>query len=276
MTSPNQIQSELLERTVKYLTRNHFHYEQVFLVDKNFNQKSLKMTQEKWRAYILKKHKTHKSFIVFINHLKTLLTSEQKQEKKELNGILSHIQPINIHANVFYEQESNTSLLNTTINPPSVLCLSHTTDNFFLEKLNLFLYPLIKSQRINFSDRNTILAGSSQGQKYRQMIESADIILFMISAEFLAISKSNEPKLSEAIKLIEKNYMNKPNKRLIPIKVKPCLCENEFYMQKELGALPKKNQGKEYIIDYDPHYDKVFTNIVKEIRNIIDDYLNNR
>jgi WD40 repeat protein len=140
-------------------------------------------------------------------------------------------------------------------------CYAHE-DEPFLSKLKSHLIPLKRQELIDFWYDREISAGAEWENEINQHLNSAQIILLLVSPDFIASDYINNVELKQAI---ERHKSGEA--RVIPIILRPVYWEGEPLGK--LQALPR-----DAIPVSDPSWhdmDTAFLDVVKGIRKVIDD-----
>lgn len=131
-------------------------------------------------------------------------------------------------------------------------------DKEIIEQLNVHLTPLKRQNKmINWYDGN-IEAGQELDNKIKENLLNSDIILLMISANFIASEYCYCKEMEKAIELHKQGKV-----RVIPIIVKPVLWEGLPFSG--LKALPDDGRP----IETWENRDEAFVDIVKNINTVI-------
>lgn len=106
-----------------------------------------------------------------------------------------------------------------------------------------------------------LLAGSDFGSEIDQQINDANIILLLVSANFLNSKYCYSIEMSRAL---ERHRASEA--RVIPVIVKPCDWESTPLA----GLLATPRDGK--AVTTWPNYDEAFTDVAKQIRRVVDEF----
>ena len=132
------------------------------------------------------------------------------------------------------------------------------TDIKLKEKLDLVLAPLKRLEIIETWDNHLLKPGEEVDDTILYNLENSNIILILLSPEFIATKFSYSLELKRAIKKHRKGEV-----KLVPIILRPCLWEDLEIS--DLQVLPRN----EIPISMSPNQDETFTEIAKEIKNLI-------
>jgi internalin A len=124
-----------------------------------------------------------------------------------------------------------------------------------MNEINKFLTPLKRDKKISTWYDLMIDPGKDWDSVIKQRISDSDIILCLISSDFMDKDYIWEVEIRKAIEL---------KKTIIPIILRPCLWEETFLG--ELNAVPTKGVPVSKFQDRDEAY----TEIVRKIKNIIE------
>ena len=136
-------------------------------------------------------------------------------------------------------------------------------DEAFKNELENHLAPL-KIQRIieSWNDKE-ILPGGKREEEIRNQIEKSQLILFLISSDFIASKYSNNDSINRAL-----DKHRNEEAIVIPVILRPT--DYSFLEISEIEALPKDGRS----ISEWPNQDAAWIDVVKEIKRVID-FLNN-
>lgn len=140
-------------------------------------------------------------------------------------------------------------------------------DKRFLEELNIHLIPLKRNKRISIWSDHKIEVGSDWSHEIQSQLDKADIIIVLVSADYLASKFAYENELKKAIKKHERKEAV-----VVPIIVRYCLWKKTI-----LGSLQVLPRDGEPIISRSRiSGDEAYIEIVKGISLVIDNILENR
>lgn len=143
---------------------------------------------------------------------------------------------------------------------PLKLFISYShKDEEIKNELDKFLILLKKSNKISVWQDRMLLAGEDWNQTILKELEEADIIVLLISQDFIASEYIWEKELKIAIQHHEEGKA-----RVIPIIARNCDWEGMNFAK--LQALPV---GAKPIISY-PDKDVAYTEIAKGINKVVD------
>lgn len=133
----------------------------------------------------------------------------------------------------------------------------------YVKGLEKHLKVLIRSKHIDSWSDSQLLPGQEWNQEIQYQIEAADIILLMISADFLSSDYINDYELVWA----EKTRIAK-GALIVPVLVRPCYWQGQSFAK--YGALPTDDSGQLQFISQWADQDHAFYKTVEGIRRIID------
>lgn len=136
-------------------------------------------------------------------------------------------------------------------------------DEEYLIELKKHLSPLKKTGFIDDWSSNDALGGSQINSEIEQNLSDADIVLMLISANFLSSKYFDSKEVEMALQQYKKG-----SKLIIPILLKACLWENTGLS--ELKCLPDNNEpifSKNWYVLGDAFY-----NVAVGIKNLTDDF----
>ena len=131
-------------------------------------------------------------------------------------------------------------------------------DRQFLEELQVHMSLLRRNGKIQPWNDHDILPGEEWDEKIRQELGSADVILLLISANFLATDYIWEVELEKAMARHEKGEA-----RVIPVVIRPCSWEAAPFGK--LNGLPSKAKPVSKFDDRD----EAWLQVVKGIERIL-------
>ncbi|MEM9806598.1 MAG: TIR domain-containing protein, partial [Cyanobacteria bacterium P01_D01_bin.56] len=132
-------------------------------------------------------------------------------------------------------------------------------DDVIKEKLQMHLAMLQREEKIQTWHAAAIDAGLNRDMAIQSHFEAADIILLLVTAEYIASDKCYEQQMRLAIE-----RHNQRKVRVIPIIMKPCDWESSPFGR--LKVLPK--HGKP--VTTWPNQDEALTDAAKGIRQVVD------
>ena len=126
------------------------------------------------------------------------------------------------------------------------------------ERLGVYLAPLRKNQKIvDWHDRN-IEPGANWAEAIESKLESADLVLLLVSADFLDSAYCDGVEVEQAMA-----RMNRGEATVVPILMGPCLWEESRFSQ--LQMIPR--DGKPITSSASP--DEALTNVAAEISKLV-------
>ena len=133
-------------------------------------------------------------------------------------------------------------------------------DVAYLEAFKNQLSALQRERKIRFWDDRYIQPGDAWDEAIKDALHTSDIIFLLMSADFIATRYIRETEIPRAL---ERHAAREA--RVIPIKIRACDW-TVLSSVKDLQALPRKEQ----LIGPDPKNDAVWTEVVREIREMLE------
>ena len=131
-------------------------------------------------------------------------------------------------------------------------------DDAMRQRLNVFLRPLVQQKRIvEWHDRK-IGPGADWASEISSALKSADIILFLVSPDFLASEYCFGVEVDEALARLKRKEV-----LVVPVLLKKCLWKDSRFS--ELQHIPR--DGKD-VASWNPP-DDGFNTVAEEIRDLI-------
>ena len=131
-------------------------------------------------------------------------------------------------------------------------------DKDFREKLSRYLAPLRQQKKIEeWYDRN-IAPGENWNDEISDQIGSADVIFFLISAEFLASDYCFGVEVEQALTRLKAGTV-----KIVPILIKPCLWDQSRFS--ELQIIPRDAKPITAALSSDD----AFFQVAEEIKNMV-------
>jgi internalin A len=140
---------------------------------------------------------------------------------------------------------------------------SHKNE-IYRDELDKHFTMLRRSGRIETWHDRKIVAGENWDNKIREQLETADLVLLMISADFLYSDYIWEQELG----IVRKRFESSDGIKVIPIFVRPCDTEGLDFMKLQGGQRDYQSQLPWVSSSLDR--DKTYTDIVQEIKKVID------
>ena len=133
------------------------------------------------------------------------------------------------------EQASNSSSEPTV---PKKMFISYAREDFeYVERFKRFMYPLQREGLVETWSDSNLAPGQSWSDAIQQEMEEADIILYMVSVDFLNSSFINENERVWANK-----HVGDRGTIIVPVIVRPAPWNAEDFSK--YNALPKDSQGR--------------------------------
>lgn len=143
--------------------------------------------------------------------------------------------------------------------PINIFCSCHPKDSEWCEELKKHLEPLQYQNIIKFWSHHDIIAGSDRAKRIMHYINTASIILCLVSPDFFA----SDCYLVELPYALERDKANQA--RLLPIALRPVEFKNTLL--EDLQFLPRQGQP----ITLWVNRDAAFADVVSGIRRVIED-----
>nr|NQU93487.1 TIR domain-containing protein [Bacteroidota bacterium] len=129
----------------------------------------------------------------------------------------------------------------------------------YLKKLKTFITPLMRDKNLIIWDDKSLIPGEEWDKRIRYELMSADIIIFLISPDFLATEYIYNMEMKEALDRHERGEA-----RMIPVIIRPCLWESSSLAR--FNIIPEKGKPLSSYNDEDEGW-KIIT---KEIEKVIE------
>ncbi|PHN30703.1 toll/interleukin-1 receptor domain-containing protein [Pseudomonas sp. ICMP 460] len=133
-------------------------------------------------------------------------------------------------------------------------------DELYRDQLEAHLASLRHEEKIESWHDRRLLAGSEFGTEIDQQINDADVILLLVTANFLNSKYCYSIEMGRAL---ERHRAGEA--RVIPVIVKPCDWEST-----PLGGLLATPRDGKAITTW-PNFDEAFTDVAKQIRNVVNE-----
>ncbi len=168
------------------------------------------------------------------------------------------------YENVNVNSLINVSLTSEKINPAKkdttlqiFISYAHEDINY-KKQLDTSLVPLKRSGKINIWDDTQILPGNKWSDKIFSKLNKADIILALLSPDFIASDFCMTKEMEVAF-----DKHNKGETRIIPIIIRPCVLENTDFSK--IQCIPAKSKS----IATSENKDSAWVKVVHEIKKVI-------
>lgn len=153
---------------------------------------------------------------------------------------------------------------------PKKLFISYSSkDSAFMKRFTTHLESLKREGLISYWVDRMVETGTSWDDKIRQEIEGSDIIIYLLSPDFLATSYIMDVELPKGIQLVEKNPQEK---KLEFIQLMPCGWKRIPSLSKNQQLLDNEAVGKDRVIinshDNDIMWMKVIENLAIRIESM--------
>ncbi|MEM6966137.1 MAG: toll/interleukin-1 receptor domain-containing protein [Bacteroidota bacterium] len=138
------------------------------------------------------------------------------------------------------------------------LSYSHR-DEDFKDELKKHLIPLVRMQEIEIWDDRDIQAGDYWDDEINNALESADIVLLLISTDFIASTYCYEKELERSMERVKEGTC-----RVIPVIIRTCKWER--LPLGKLQALPKNGKA----ISEWANRDVAYTYVAQKVYEVVD------
>ena len=133
-------------------------------------------------------------------------------------------------------------------------------DDSYLEAFKIHLSPLIRNNDLITWDDKNVIPGEEWDERIIRELNEADIIVFLVSANFLATEYIVGKEIKTAIQRHERGEA-----RVIPVIIRDCAWkEMEF---SKLSALPQKGKS---VKSYKEDMDLAWLEVVEAIKSVLD------
>lgn len=139
-------------------------------------------------------------------------------------------------------------------------------DTEIMNQLAVHLAPLKRLEKIETWSDKAIQAGDEWDEAIKNNLRDSDIILFLVSADFIASSYIWEKEIPLAMEL--RNNLSERVKRVIPIYLRPFDFSGLNFS--DLEMVPKNTTGHLTAISQWENMDEAFMEVAKSIREIIE------
>ena len=139
-------------------------------------------------------------------------------------------------------------------------------DTEIMNQLAVHLAPLKRLEKIETWSDKVIQAGDEWDESIKNNLRNSDIILFLVSADFIASSYIWEKEIPLAMEL--RNDSSERVKRVIPIYLRPFDFNGLNFS--ELEMVPKNATGHLTAISQWENKDEAFMEVAKSIREVIE------
>ena len=139
----------------------------------------------------------------------------------------------------------------------SIYIVHAAADTSARDKLIKTLRPY---QGIQVRHKDSIMPGQNRQEGVFALLDRADVILFLVSSDFLGEDCSQDPILAHAYR-----QRARANALLVPVLLRPCLWEHEQAI-KDLQMLPLNGQ----FLSQWPDQDAAYRNVAKELVALVE------
>lgn len=150
---------------------------------------------------------------------------------------------------------------NFDVSPPQIFIAHHIEDEDFMREL--LTYIEVPKRQGNWEIWNTAetQVGTNQLEELKKQLEKADVIIFLISSNFIASDLYYDHIQTAAI-----DKYKKKSARIVPVYLSDCMCEGLFF--DDLGGLPNEEDCPKYVTHW-KRRDEAWTNVAEGIKHIV-------
>ena len=159
------------------------------------------------------------------------------------------------------EEEFENRARDIPIPPPKVFIAYEDNDHAYLEELSKHLSGFKRSGKLQTWSTKDLLAGTHKRQKLGEELQKADLILLLISSDFMSSDLCMELMLKAAM---QKN--KEGSAWVVPIYVRPCKCDETLF--NGLQPLPNAPNKPEYVSEWKSS-DLAWLNVVNGIEKVL-------
>lgn len=134
-------------------------------------------------------------------------------------------------------------------------------DEFHLEQLKTHLSGLVRQKLIDVWDDRQVLIGEKWNDSIKLKLDTSDIVLFLLSSDFLASTYINEVEIERTIERHKKGEV-----LIVPIFVRPCDFESSAL--NEFQGVPR---DAKFIANWES-VDSAFLEVTKELKKLIQNF----
>ena len=131
-------------------------------------------------------------------------------------------------------------------------------DKEYLERLKVFLSPLMREKNLIIWDDTSLIPGEDWDERIRYELFSADVIIFLVSPDLLATEYIWKTEMKEAL-----NRHESGEARMIPILIRPCLWESSPFAR--YNIIPEKGKPLSTYQDKDEGWKIISGELLKSI-----------
>ncbi|MGB0840443.1 MAG: toll/interleukin-1 receptor domain-containing protein, partial [Chitinophagales bacterium] len=143
--------------------------------------------------------------------------------------------------------------------PCSIFVCYHSEDEVYKEALNKHLTPLVRLQKVTLWDKSYINAGEQYEDKIFQELEKANLVLCLISSDFIADDFCYSSQLKRILTAHKKGVQ-----KIIPIKIRNARWQKLPLAQ--LKAFPDKKW-----VGTNPKNDDAWVEVVEGVERLIEE-----
>lgn len=245
-----------------------------YCYNRSFFRRLIKYNFSEREIFIESEIQLRKNKLVFLTELKNALYDTQnsferhivehyseiieKQRKKLTNDQnLNNNYKVNNEENDFEEHLSF-----KIMNEPKKVFISYSKKdvNAVEEKLLRDLRSLVRQQKIDIFYDKKLLVGTDWDTEIKTQLQQADIIILIVSPDFIATDYILDVEINKAIERHDKNEA-----KVIPIILRPCDWTGEATPISKLNAIPSKGKA---ITTFD-NQDEAWLEVLQQIKKVI-------
>ncbi|MGB1207403.1 MAG: tetratricopeptide repeat protein, partial [Chitinophagales bacterium] len=146
----------------------------------------------------------------------------------------------------------------------SIFTAYAAADKDYADKIKKKMKYLVRPKKVRFLDRESVKIGGEVELSIQKYLSEAQIILLLLSDDFLDCDVLYERELKTAIKRHKANEI-----KVIPIKCRPCIYKGSSF--EGLQSLPRTADA--FIENYTTNKEQVFTDIAQKIGDFVEEML---
>lgn len=202
----------------------------------------------------------------FVNYLK--LCNENRKESVFIKSIPNKMFDVELAPEKRLRIHDFELLLDDQPQRPLKVFFSYShKDTAIMNQLAVHLAPLKRLEKIETWSDKAIQAGDEWDESIKSNLRNSDIILFLVSADFIASSYIWEKEIPLAMEL--KNNSSERVKRVIPIYLRPFDFSGLAFSDMEMIPKEPKAQQLKAISQWE-NTDEAFMEVAKSIREVIE------
>jgi len=162
-------------------------------------------------------------------------------------------------------EPTSNSTSNSSSNPtvPKKMFISYAREDFeYVERLKRFMYPLQREGLVETWSDSNLAPGQSWNDAIQKEMEEADIILYMVSVDFL-----NSKFINENERVWANKHVGDQGTIIVPVIVRPAPWDSEDFAQ--YNAIPKDSRGRLTPLSQWSDQDSANLALVDQLRGIL-------